>query len=253
MALKITLIDLAEKELEDLLFNSPDLIEPNLKMLARQHPTDSGPLDLLGVDEDSTLVVCELKAKPDELHLDQGMRYYDWCRENIAWLHKSYPQIKTDRPPRLILIAPSFTTTVKRIAKYVQVELQLLDYQAIQDGNSEKGIVLREVKIGQPPDPPQVPTFPEIWEYLTDDKVKLVLTGARNDFAARTIELRPLTGNWVSLWFKGKRFAYLGVKKKFFVVETDDIPRQRIATHDDWKAFCDQFMEPALQQLEQGK
>jgi RecB family endonuclease NucS len=164
MPLKITPIDLTEQELEDLLFSAADLIEPDMKMLSRQHPTDSGPLDLLGFDEDGTLVVCELKVQPTDSHLDQGMRYYDWCRQNIAWLHKSFPKIKPENPPRLILIAPSFTSTVKRIAKYVQVELQLLDYQAIQDANGEKGLICREVEFGLPPDPPPVPSFERILE-----------------------------------------------------------------------------------------
>jgi hypothetical protein len=244
--------------LEDLLFSSPELIEPNMKMLARQHPTDSGPLDLLGMDEDSTLVVCELKATPDELHLDQGMRYYDWCRQNIAWFHKSFPEMEPEKPPRLILIAPSFTGTVKRIAKYVQVELQLLEYQAIQDVSGERGLVLREVEFGQPPDPPPVRTMEGILEYFDDDAVKQVFIDARNDLAGRKIEVRPLTNGWMSLWYNGKRFAYLGAKKKFFVAQIKTLEetwsgRQRITTHEEWKAFCDDFMQPVLQQLELGK
>jgi len=258
MPLRITPIDLTEQELEDLLFNSPDLMEPEMKMLSRQHPTDSGPLDLVGFDEDGTLVVCELKVQPTESHLDQGMRYYDWCRQNIAWLHKSFPKIEPENPPRLILIAPSFTSTVKRIAKYVQVELQLLEYQAIQDANGEKGLVCREVEFGQPPDPLPVRTIEGILEYFDDDAVKQVFTDARNDLAARKIEVRPLSNEWMSLWYKGKRFAYLGVKKKFFVAQIMTLEetwsgRQRITTREEWNAFCDKFMQPVLHQLELGK
>ena len=217
MPLKIAPIDLTEQELEDLLFSSPELIEPGMKMVSRQHPTDSGPLDLLGLDEDGTLVICELKVKSDELHLDQGMRYYDWCRQNIAWLHRSFPKIEPETPPRLILIAPIFTSTVKRIAKYVQAELQLLEYQAIQDANGEKGLVCREVEFGQPPDPPPVRNLEGILKYFDDEAVRQVFTDALNDLAAKKIEVRPLTNWWMSLWYKGKRFAYLGAKKKFSV------------------------------------
>ena len=120
------------------------------------------------------------------------MRYYDWCRQNIAWLHKSFPKIEPENPPRLILIAPSFTNTVKRIAKYVQVELQLLEYQAIQDAKGEKGLVCREVEFGQPPDPPPDRTIEGKLERFDDDAVKQVFTDVLNDLAARTIEVRPL-------------------------------------------------------------
>ena len=39
----------------------PDLLIPGLRLVGRQTPTEGGPLDLLGVDEDGRLVVFELK------------------------------------------------------------------------------------------------------------------------------------------------------------------------------------------------
>ncbi len=51
----------SEKLLEDVLVNTPDLLIPGLMFVGRQTPTDGGPLDLLGVDEDGRLVVFELK------------------------------------------------------------------------------------------------------------------------------------------------------------------------------------------------
>ena len=50
-----------EKHLEDLLVASPELLLPGLTLVGRQTPTQGGPLDLLGVDQDGRLVVFELK------------------------------------------------------------------------------------------------------------------------------------------------------------------------------------------------
>ena len=50
-----------ESLLEDTLVRNPDLLIPGLRLVGRQTPTDGGPLDLLGVDEDGRLVVFELK------------------------------------------------------------------------------------------------------------------------------------------------------------------------------------------------
>ena len=50
-----------EHLLEDLLVASPQLLEPGLKLIGRQVPTDGGPLDLLGVDQDGRITVFELK------------------------------------------------------------------------------------------------------------------------------------------------------------------------------------------------
>ena len=51
----------SELLLEEVLVKNPDLLIPGLMIVGRQMPTDGGPLDLLGVDEDSRLVVFELK------------------------------------------------------------------------------------------------------------------------------------------------------------------------------------------------
>jgi hypothetical protein len=50
-----------EKQLEDLLVKSPELLLPGLRLVGRQTPAASGALDLLGVSEDGNLIVFELK------------------------------------------------------------------------------------------------------------------------------------------------------------------------------------------------
>lgn len=50
-----------EVALEDLLVQNPEMLEPGLKLVGRQTPTQTGWLDLLAVDRDGRLVVYELK------------------------------------------------------------------------------------------------------------------------------------------------------------------------------------------------
>lgn len=50
-----------EELLEDTLVKNPGMLLPGLRLVGRQTPTEGGPLDLLGVDEDGRLVVFELK------------------------------------------------------------------------------------------------------------------------------------------------------------------------------------------------
>ena len=52
-----------EQLLEDMLVASPELLEPGLKLIGRQVPTDSGPMDLLGVDTDGRLTVFRAQAR----------------------------------------------------------------------------------------------------------------------------------------------------------------------------------------------
>lgn len=50
-----------EQQLESIIVNNPELLIPGLKLIGRQTPTEGGPLDLLGVDEDGNIIVFELK------------------------------------------------------------------------------------------------------------------------------------------------------------------------------------------------
>ncbi len=50
-----------EGSLEDVLVNNPDMLMPGLTLVGRQTPTESGYLDLLGVDADGRLVVFDLQ------------------------------------------------------------------------------------------------------------------------------------------------------------------------------------------------
>ena len=51
----------SERLLEDTLVKNPEMLMPGLTLVGRQTPTEGGPLDLLGIDEDGRLVVFELK------------------------------------------------------------------------------------------------------------------------------------------------------------------------------------------------
>ena len=67
-----------EGSLEDALVKNPDMLMPGLKLVGRQTPTESGYLDLLGVDEDGRLVVFELKRR-EAYHGDAIAQAIDYC------------------------------------------------------------------------------------------------------------------------------------------------------------------------------
>ena len=69
-----------ENLLEELLVRNPDMLMPGLTLVGRQTPTESGNLDLLGVDADGRLVVFELKR--ERLRRDAVAQIIDYC----SWL-----------------------------------------------------------------------------------------------------------------------------------------------------------------------
>ncbi len=220
MPLKIKSVTIGERdELEPILVANPDIVEEGLRIISHQQQTKTGPLDILGVDSEGTLVVIELKNEAAEGHLDQGLRYYDWCRTNLAWIAEAYKEfgINLKSLPRLFLIAPSFTDTVKQIAKYVAVgvDLRLLEYHAVENEKGEKGLICRELDFGQPPEPPRIISLAEKAKHFEDTKVRKLWESILAELSKQGIEVKPVSGLSVTLWYKGKRFMWMAPRKRF--------------------------------------
>jgi Holliday junction resolvase-like predicted endonuclease len=203
--IKVKAISVREKEeLEPLLIANPEIIEEGLKVITHQHPTDSGPLDILAVDSEGTLAVVELKNEAADSHLDQGLRYYDWCRQNISWIANAYKgktEINADATPRLMLIAPAFTDTVRRIAKYIDVELDLIEYHAFENEKGERGLICTAIDFGQAPVPPEIPSIEKKMEYFQSEKVKDLFRSVLDGLGTKQVEIKPIHELWISFWY----------------------------------------------------
>ncbi|MEM2909791.1 MAG: endonuclease NucS [Nitrososphaerota archaeon] len=161
---KIRPVEVSEQVLEDYIMENPDDVEEDFKVVDKQWPTDSGPLDILGVDGEGILVIIELKAKEDDGQLIQGLRYYDYVASNIASIVKHLENRHipvSEEEPRLMLIAPSFSRTLVRVAKYVDVDLDLKEYQAFKLPSNEIEIVFKSIEIEERKEPKIYPTLEE--------------------------------------------------------------------------------------------
>ena len=113
---KYKIVEVQEKDLEELVRKYPEYIEQGLKYVDHQKRTDRGPLDVLFVDSGKALVVAELKVVEDDSMLVQGVDYYDYITRNIEGLARAYRtksiSIDPTQRPRLFLVAPSFSVWV---------------------------------------------------------------------------------------------------------------------------------------------
>lgn len=141
--LKDEAIDL-EKTLETWVETHPGLVEPGLKILARQLKTDSGPIDLLGIDEDGRLVIIELKRERAYREaLAQALDYaaciaaLDYStfesKVNVYRNQKSQPELRaaldellgedalnwTPDEPRILLVGTGADESLVRIINYM--------------------------------------------------------------------------------------------------------------------------------------
>lgn len=106
-----------ERDIEDHLVNNLNLLEPGLKLIARQYKTDVGRIDVLAEDKTGRRVVIELKVgEAKDSVIGQIARYVGWF------------SLKDGQPPRSIIIASGFPDGVRYAATMI-AGLKLLAYR----------------------------------------------------------------------------------------------------------------------------
>jgi hypothetical protein len=176
---------------------------------------------MLAVDDDSRLVVIELKKESDDRVLTQGLSYYDFVRDNLERFAQAYPgyNVNTAVEPRLVLVAGSFGATVLAAARYVEIPLTLLTYAYLSIGDS-KGPYLTAVVVPPPRDfEGGRPTVEEHVAYITDAAASKACTAA----LAWATELAPAIEaeglkQYIILRHDGKNFVAIHARRSYFYV-----------------------------------
>ena len=208
-----------EQLLENTLVENPDMLLNGLKLVGRQTPTDGGPLDLLGVDEDGKLVVFELKRGAISrdavaqiidytsdldamgldgvaLHISQNSgkhgiekidNFYEWYDD------ANYGDLEGLLPPRMFLVGLGVDNRTERMVDFMannsKLDISLLTFQGfIYQG---KILLAKQVKIeGKETPHGGGPTR----EQLNED---LVQRSHRHGIASLYDEVKNLLGdNW---------------------------------------------------------
>lgn len=219
--------EISEKQLEDLIRQATENIEPGLRYIDHQTFTNRGPLDLLMVDSGNALVVAELKVVEDDSMLTQGIDYYDYVTKNIEGFARVYKDFHVDphQTVRLILIAPSFSISLINRCKWIDIQISLFTYKAITFLETNDLIpVFIETTI---------PSTPEILvkyqtgdrlNYITDLTARKSATDLLADIQAwdkANILIEP-TKYEISMKRLGKVFAYMSPRRQFYVIFTYD-------------------------------
>ncbi|PIU22960.1 MAG: hypothetical protein COT13_05610, partial [Chloroflexi bacterium CG08_land_8_20_14_0_20_45_12] len=173
---KYKVVDVSEKQLEEMVRKAPDLIEDGLRYIDHQKRTERGPLDVLFADSANALVVAELKVAEDDGILVQGIDYYDYITSNIEGFTRAYKDKKVDpiQKPRLFLIAPSFSVSLLNRCKWIDIPISLFTFQCIAFEDAPKEIIPIFKEITSPSGRPsiEVYTTEQRLNYITDNKVR---------------------------------------------------------------------------------
>jgi len=221
-------VEVNESQLEDLVRQSPDLIESGLAYVDHQASTERGPLDVLMVDSGRSLVVAELKVIEDDPMLVQGIDYYDYVSRNLDGYARAYGKHKIDptQELRLFLIAPSFSVTMLNRVKWIEIPISLFTYQCIEFENAKGDIVPVYKEVTAPGTPERVEAYSleDRYSYITDSKVKSLargIVGEIQSWDSDKILVEAIKYD-ISIKFAGKVFAYIQPRRKHFLLSTYD-------------------------------
>ena len=160
MSLSIRPLVLTDREeLAALVEANLPALEGGLSVLERRFPACQVPVDMVAVDARERLVLVILGSGSNPAMLLQGLEAYAWCRENGALLGRLLPGARIDpaAPPRLFLLAPRFSDSLRRIARYLGEVAPVLVECRCLEVNGERGVCFEpvegNVEAAAPPEP----------------------------------------------------------------------------------------------------
>jgi len=228
---KYKVVSVSETQLEDMVRQSPELIEDGLAFVDHQAATDRGPLDVLLVDSGNALAVAELKVVEDDSMLVQGLDYYDYLSRNLDRYAQAYKKHKIDpaQEPRLILIAPSFSVSLLARIKWLSLPVSLYTYQCIRlEGDSDVTPVYKEVSAPGAPERIEAYSLEDRLTYITDPAVQKLardLVAEMQGWDPKNLHVDAIKYS-VSIKVGGRLLAYLEPRRKYFHISMYDEDRE---------------------------
>lgn len=140
-----------EKEIQEVFERDYDKLEPGLKHVGSFIATTVGIMDSLALDDEGNPVIVEFKREGGSSYeaLIQAMDYAVWCSESSSWLEKTVLTLGHTKPItdniRIIVVAAAFDERIKRAARGVEFDVQLISYAMHED--SETTLLVPRIEI----------------------------------------------------------------------------------------------------------
>ncbi len=117
--------DGVEAHLQELLAEKPWILEDGLVLLRREYPTDLGPVDLMCIDLNGTMVAIEVKRRGEIDGVEQLARYVE-----RLMLDGRLGAV------RAMYVAQSITPQARILARSRNIETLEVDYDGLRDAES---------------------------------------------------------------------------------------------------------------------
>jgi len=122
-------------QLEKLIADNADGIEPGLRVVDSRLLLGQAAIDLVGLDSRGSLALIVLDFTAHEGLLLRVMDAYSWCLEFPDTVRRLYPmaQVSTARPPRILFIVERLTDSfLRRIKQLSVLEIDCLEFRHLE-------------------------------------------------------------------------------------------------------------------------
>lgn len=163
----------SKQELEQMITKEKDQIEQGLTIVCSHVPVnDKTTLDVLCHDSNGQIVVLQLNVEEDDNMLLQGIQSLDYVGRFMSFLKATYSKHKIDdkAEPRLILVAPSFSETLRRAVEHMQgIRIDLYGWEYLRLGD-HKGLRLQPIFSWKPSEKSKEKREPKPAEKISEPK-----------------------------------------------------------------------------------
>src|ERR1051325_3012109 len=153
-----------------------------------------------------------------------------------------------------MLIAPDFDESVMRVAAYLNLDLELFKYTAVQEESTKQlGLVCESIEIERASEElTTIRSIDDILDYCNDESVKSALKKIIAYLESKGCELKPYKGGknrWIECMLKDEEICYFQPKKKWFRFQCWDglkegwMRPKQIKTFKQWESECKPYVD----------
>ncbi|MEW6087180.1 MAG: hypothetical protein AB1498_02645 [bacterium] len=195
-------------------------VEPDIKIIKEKKLSfeDEDNFYLLAHDKNSKFVLIAVKIYEDENWLYRIVDHFEWFQHYLQRWHDTLPKNERKelnlKDARIILIAPSFSDSLKKCVPYLSLSLNLYEYRYLKIGYQQQGLLLNPVKwknvqTENPSElninPPLKPILDNFLKKLSKLDSKIVLNYEKNH---------------IDILFNDQSLGQVRFAKKFFWIDT---------------------------------
>jgi hypothetical protein len=131
------------QKLREIIFNNPDTIKQDFKILDSDLDIEDDQIDLLGIDKFGAVVIIKIDNTADSDSFISAINQIFWLKKSSELINRLYldKKIHFGLKPQLIMISSSFSKKLIMAAQQFQnIEIQYIEFTYLQNKTHDQSI-----------------------------------------------------------------------------------------------------------------